>query len=201
MVGTITPMVDGRQRKLAAAAIHVVGATAGGAFLGVALGFAGWLLLWRIDIHLPAVLWTVGLVSLVYGFHEIGVLEAPYPEWGRQVSQVVSRTYSPYASAALYGTSLGLAVSTHIQVATFYIVAAYAFLSQSPLNGTLILGLFGLARGLPILLLEVGGALRSPQQLEKVSGRLGGATRVSHWVNGVVLLASSGLLLSQVWVR
>ena len=150
MVETISPVgYGGRTRTwLAAVALHVLGATATAAAFGGALGAAGALL------HAPwgiAGLVATAALALAYAAREAFGLPLPVPAARRQVPDWWRSFFSWPVAALLYGAGLGIGFLTYLTNGGLVVVAGAAVASGRPAIGALIVGAFGLARGLSAL--------------------------------------------------
>jgi hypothetical protein len=164
MVETISPVgYGGRTRRwLAAVALHAVGATATAAAFGAALGAIGALL------HAPwgaAGLIVTGALALAYAAREAFGLPLPVPAARRQVPDWWRSFFSWPVAALLYGAGLGIGFLTYLTNGGLVVVAAAALASGRPPVGALVVGAFGLARGLsplvswPVRTTDAGTAL------------------------------------------
>jgi hypothetical protein len=149
MVETINPVVHGgsRSRYGAALALHVVGATTAAAIFGAALGGVGALLgaPWGAAGAL-AVAFAAGLYLLREAFRvPVPVLEArrQVPDWWRTF-------FSRKVTALLYGAGVGIGFFTYLGHGTLLVVSVAALATGRPLVGALLIGPFGLARGMVI---------------------------------------------------
>jgi cytochrome c biogenesis protein CcdA len=180
MAETITPVVHGGRRRpyLEASALHVLGATATAALLGLALGATGALLRapWEAT---PLV---VGAVAALYFLREAFGLPVPLPDRKRQVPEWWRTFYSPGVAAFLYGAGLGVGFLTYLSFGTFAAVMAAAIASGDPLTGALLCGAFGLARGLAVVVVTWNG----PADLDEVAGSSG-----PRLVNAAALAATA----------
>jgi hypothetical protein len=150
MVETISPVgYGGRTRRwLAAVALHVLGATATAAAFGGALGAVGALL------HAPwgiAGVVAIAALALAYAAREAFGLPLPVPAARRQVPDWWRSFFSWPVAALLYGAGLGIGFLTYLTNGGLVVVAGAAVASGSPSAGALIVGAFGLARGLSAL--------------------------------------------------
>ena len=164
MVETISPVgYGGRTRTwLAAVALHALGATVMAAAFGAALGAIGALL------HAPwgaAGLIVTGALALAYAAREAFGLPLPVPAARRQVPDWWRSFFSWPVAALLYGAGLGIGFLTYLTNGGLVVVAAAALASGRPAAGALVVGAFGLARGLsplvawPVRTTEAGTAL------------------------------------------
>jgi uncharacterized membrane protein YphA (DoxX/SURF4 family) len=175
MVETITPVVHGgrRSRWALVLLVHTAGAVVAAAVFGGVLAVAGSVL---------GVPWGAAGVALVaatagaYLAREAFGVPVPIPQLRRQVPDWW-RTFFPFAPAAfLYGLGLGVGFFTYLARGTLVVVATGAFASGSPKAGALLLGTFGLVRGLTAIV-----AFRStnPDEGSALVERL---ARSSSWV-------------------
>lgn len=171
----------------------LIGHVAGGGLLGALLGWLGHVLPeWR-----TAVLVLTAAVCLAYGLGHVALLRLPLPNLPRQVPRGWMCALPWNVVALGYGFQLGCAVATRITIASVYPVLALAFVLGSPVQGALILGVFGLARA--ILPAVVGPWVDSPGKSFYFATRfdmLG--DRVSR-LNGVLLLAALVVVAAAVW--
>ena len=147
MVETISPVGygDNRARWLAAVGLHAMGATAAAAAFGAVLGSVGALTGRPAG---PAGGALVGLVATAYAGREALGLPVPVPAARRQVPDWWRSFFSWPAAALLYGAGLGIGFLTFLSNGGLVVVAVAAVVSGRPLTGALLLGSFGLARGL-----------------------------------------------------
>jgi len=92
-----------------------------------------------------------GAVSVLYSVRELGLIQVPAPQFGRQVPEKWRFQFRPKVAALFYGLGLGVGLGTRIPVTTFYVVVLWAMLVGSPLLGALALATFGFGRALPLL--------------------------------------------------
>jgi len=146
MVETITPVVyGGRVRWAVALALHVVGATATAALFGAGLGVLG--------VFLEAPWGRAGMaalagVAVVYAFGELPRVTAAVPQLRRQVPDWWRSFFSWPIAATLYGAGLGIGFFTFLSHGTLVVVSFAALASGDPLLGAVVVGAFGLTRGL-----------------------------------------------------
>lgn len=146
MAETITPVVHGGRRRpyLVSSALHVMGATASAALLGLALGGLGVLL----PLEARPV---VAVVAGVYFLREAFGLPVPLPDRKRQVPEWWRTFYSAPVASFLYGAGLGVGFLTYLSFGTFAAVMAGAVASGDPLTAALLCTPFGLGRGLAVV--------------------------------------------------
>jgi methylamine utilization protein MauE len=185
MVQTITPVVHGgrRGRWIGSVAAYTLGATLSAAAFGAFLSAAGRLLgaPWG-----SAGLWALAAVAALYATRELFSVQIPLPNLHRQVPDWWRTFFSPPVASVLYGLGLGVGFLTYITFGTLVAVAAAAVVSGSALAGAVIVGAFGLARGLSVLVAWPG---TTEEQLAHALDRLDafGASRAPALVNGLLL--------------
>lgn len=159
MLSSITPVGESArgQRWIVTAAAHVMGAVTGGVVLGTVLGSVGFLTAWVVasrsgPVPASVLLALVGVAAAFGALADKGIVPIARPTLHRQVDERWLDTYRGWVYGGGYGFQLGLGVATVIPTwATFATMAAMAA-STSPALGGVIGGVFGLARGVPVLL-------------------------------------------------
>jgi len=175
----------------ARASAYVVGAAVPMAVLGLLLGVFG-----EVVIGLAAelaVAWylLVGIVTGISGLLLTGLVVAKIPAY-----LPVPRPASSVTDAFLLGLPLGLAACPACTPMLFPIAAA-ATLSGGPLYGAGLLFVFGIGRGVPILLAAV--SVESLQKLRKAIPMGLAAQRIAGWLlvaTSLLYLVQAGLVLS-----
>ena len=184
MVQTITPVVHGgRARWGLSIGAHAVGATLSAAALGAALGGVGAVLGAPWGSFGVAV---VAVIALAFAGRELLGLRVPLPNLQRQVPDWWRTFFSPVIASFLYGLGLGVGFLTYLSFGTLVAVAAIAIASGSSLLGAVLLGSFGLARGLSVL---VSASATKTELVGSVTDRLD-RLALSRWprlVNGAIL--------------
>lgn len=149
MLTSITPLGErGRANRYGlTAGAYIAGSVVGGALAGLTLGSLGSLALGDVSAR------TL-LVALVGGATLAAALDLAAqrpPSWHRQVDENWMHAYRGTVYGAGYGVQLGAGVATIVTSATVYAAGLSWLLSASPLAGTALGALFGLARGVPLL--------------------------------------------------
>jgi hypothetical protein len=174
MVETITPVVHGgrRGRWGVALALHAAGAAISAAAFGALLALAGAAL--GAPWGRPGFALVAGLAALYLTAEVLGV-RVPVPQMRRQVPDWW-RTFFPLAPAAfLYGAGLGVGFFTYLTHGTLVVVSAAAVVSGRPAAGAVLVGAFGLARGL-----SAGVAFRT-RSSEEGALLVGSLARSASW--------------------
>lgn len=163
MLSTITPMSErGRNHGFAGtAAWFVVGAVAGGATLGLltaalAEGVA------RFDLSTTAVLGMAAVLATITGASDVGPFGLHLPFHTRQVNERWLDQYRAWVYGSGFGWQIGVGLATYIMTAAVYLTIALAALTSDPLVAFGIAVLFGLVRGMAVLL---GARLDTPDAL------------------------------------
>lgn len=160
MISSINPFSEaGRGHRYAVTCSwFVLGAVVGGLALGgVAAGLA---------LLLPSAAWVGAAAAVVTVSADLGLIRLwTHP---RQVNEAWLRTYRPWAYASGFGLQIGAGLTTYLMTAATYLLVVVAALT-TPLTALLAGGLFGLVRGLTVLL---GALATTPQQLLALHRRL-----------------------------
>lgn len=189
MVETIAPVVyGGRGRWAGALILHVAGATLAAGAFGAALGGLGAMLgaPWG-----RAGLMAVAVAATVYAIGELPRAPVPVPALRRQVPDWWRTYFGPSMTALLYGAGLGIGFFTFLAHGTLLVVSVAALASGRPLVGALVVGAFGLVRGLSAVVASgVDTTERGRTLVDRLVARSDGARRVA---NVAALLAIAGL--------
>jgi hypothetical protein len=152
MLSSITPMAErGRGRRFAATASwFVLGATLGGATLGLAVApvaaLVGALAVPPVVVGALATL-AAGAAAAV----DLGLVGPALPHHRRQVNELWLNRYRAWVCGAGFGWQIGTGVGTYVMTTAVYLVAGLGALSGSAPAAVAVAALFGLARGLAIL--------------------------------------------------
>ena len=186
MLSTITPLAErGRGRRFAStAAWFVVGAVVGGLTLG-----AGAALLARAvhatGLSVTAAVAIGGVAALITAASDLRTFGVALPNHPRQVNERWLDQYRSWIYGVGFGWQIGVGLSTYIMTAAVYLVIVLSALTASPVTALAIGGLFGLVRGLAILL---ASGITSPARLRSFHRRFAAwAEPVRRTVIGVQL--------------
>jgi len=167
MLASITPLGErGRQSRWAVTVTaFLIGAIAAGAGAGALLGAAGGLMLGGSrDGHARLAALAAALLLAVV----LDVTRAvPGPR--RQVNERWLDEFRGWVYGFGFGAQLGLGITTIVSSAATYVALLAAFLTGGAEGGALVLGSFGLIRGLTPL---AAGRVRAPDQLIAMHARL-----------------------------
>jgi hypothetical protein len=182
MLATVTPLAErGRgHRYRSTAAWFIAGGTAGGATLGLVMAA----LAFGVRAAEPSagalavVACTLAVVAAASdtrlgGFH--------LPFHSRQVNERWLDQFRPWVYGAGFGWQIGAGLVTYIKTAALYLMIVLAALTASPATALGVGVLFGLVRGLAVLL---GRGIVSPARLAEFHRRF---TRAGAVVLGVAV--------------
>jgi hypothetical protein len=128
---------------------YVIGAIAAGAVVGVIGRFV--LMLFAAKPTVGFVFTAIGIVSVLYGLHELGFLRLPAPQSRRQVPQHWRHELRPSLMVFLYGLGLGPGFFTAIPATSFYVLVAAVLLQADVVYGALAFAVYGLGRIAPLI--------------------------------------------------
>jgi hypothetical protein len=161
MIATIGSLVQetsrpGRWRS--AVALYLLGCVSTASALGASLSLVGHLVRRSLCAGTSCSggsgkvsLAVGGFLALGYGLSDLGVLRLPRPVIMYAVPVTWWRRWQPYGAALVYGAALGLGITTRIPFGAFYVLCGWCALQGNVLYGALLLGSYGIARGLALL--------------------------------------------------
>lgn len=190
MLASITPLGErGRHaRWWLTASAFLLGATAGGAAAGALLGGLGALVLPHgVSVHARLVALGVALALAIAIDGMLGSVPGPR----RQVDERWLDRYRGWVYGVGFGWQLGLGVTTVVSSAATYVALLAAFLAGGVPAGALILGCFGLVRGVTPL---AAAGVRSQGQLVALHRGLARWRGSVRW--GVVATQAGILILA-----
>jgi len=163
MLSQLTPLGEaGRGQKYArTAAWFVAGAVAGGLTLGtvMALGAAA-VSASGLELHTAIALTAFG--AFAAAVIDARVLGFAPPWMCRQVNEAWLAQFRPWVYGGGFGWQIGAGVTTYVMTAAVPLLVVVGALSGSPAVALALGGLFGLLRGLAVLL---GSRIRTPEAL------------------------------------
>ncbi len=153
MLASITPLAEqGRgHRYRSTAAWFVLGATTGGASLGLCLAVlaAGVTAVGASSTTLVAI---AGVAAVVAAAADLRIAGFRLPVHRRQVNEQWLDQFRPWVYGAGFGWQIGTGVVTYIKTSAVYLMIVLAALTADPWLALSIGVLFGLVRGLAVLL-------------------------------------------------
>ena len=182
-----------KRLRLRSAFVHMLGSVASGATLGFLLGKAGAWILGDSAIDHWAFCLGLGSLMVLYSVAEFGYWRLPRPQIARQVRREWVAILPGEWAALFHGLGLGWGVFTFIPFSTLYFVIAGAFVVANPLWGSVILAIFGFARGFPVLLLSI--AHPAGMETDELRNKLLAVEGPVRRGNGAILLFSSVAML------
>ncbi len=169
MLATVTPLAErGRgHRYRSTAAWFIAGGTAGGATLGLVMAALalGVRAAAPSTVALAAVACAVAVVAAASDTR-LGGFRLPFHS--RQVNERWLDQFRPWVYGAGFGWQIGAGLVTYIKTAALYLMIVLAALTASPATALAIGALFGLVRGLAVLL---GRGIASPATLAEFHRR------------------------------
>jgi hypothetical protein len=199
MLSTITPFGERSRghRYASTAAWFITGSVLGGVTLGViAAGSAAALAAAGVNSH-PA--WVVGTVAVSAGLAasaDAGVFGDLLPLWRRQVDEKWLVRYRSWVYGLGFGWQMGVGVATYIMTAGVFLVVVLAAVSADPRLAAGICALFGLVRGLAVLL---SASADSPARLRSLHRRFDAAGPAVRWAVIGVQVSVALLALAVEW--
>jgi hypothetical protein len=170
MLSTITPIGEhGRgHRYRSTVAWFVVGGVVGGTALGAVVGL---LALGVAAVRLPVLATTAVAagVAVVAAASDARIVGFALPIHRRQVNERWLDTFRPWFYGLGFGVQIGSGLATYITTAAVYLFVALAALSGRPAAALGAGALFGLVRGLSVLL---SWRVTTPQKLWALHQRL-----------------------------
>ncbi len=172
MVGQIGPLVQvGRRRT--ALALHLLGGAAGGALIGVALGFAGLLLRAALGDTLDAVFVVAVPAALAYAASvDLGLLRIRQLTWQRQTPGDWPCSLGHYPGIFAWGFDLGLGLTTRIPYQSLLVLPLAAVLVGSFPAAVAITTVYGASRALAVVAAVSAGGDDFPGTCDVIQKRL-----------------------------
>jgi hypothetical protein len=182
MLSTITPFAERSRghRYAVTASWFVAGSVLGGLTLGgLAAGLAAAVAATGVS---AGSVWLSGTVALgaaltaaidADGFGEL------IPIWRRQVNDQWLARYRSWVYGVGFGWQIGVGIATYIMTAAVFLLVLMAATSISPLDAVALCVLFGLARGLAVLLTAKADTPERLRTLHRRFDAAGPAVRVA----------------------
>jgi hypothetical protein len=151
MVSRIGPLVEVGKKKTALA-VHVLGGLAGGATIGVLLGFAGLLLRAALGDTLDTVFVVVVPAALLYtAAVDLSIVPLPHLTSERQTPGSWDCALGRYPGILGWGFDLGLGVTTRIPYQTLLVLPLAALLAGDLAAAVAIMAVYGASRALAVV--------------------------------------------------
>jgi hypothetical protein len=169
MLSTITPLAERSRRRRwgVTATWFVAGASVGGACLG-AIGALAAVVVGSLGSNPTAALVAAAVACVVAAAMDLGVVGPELPHHRRQVDERWLDQYRGWVYGFAFGVQIGNGLATYIMTAAVYLTVVLAGLTGAPLVALGVGLLFGLTRGLTILL---GFRLTTPERVRSFHAR------------------------------
>ena len=190
MLSQITPLAEtGRGQKFERTATwFIVGATLGGLTLGGAIAGAA-VVLAAVGLGHATELALIACIAFAGATVDTHVLGFGPPFITRQVDEAWLSKYRPWVYGGGFGWQIGAGVTTYVMTAAVPVMIVVGALSASPWTALAIGTIFGLARGLAVLL---GARLRTPNALYEFHRRFDAWSEpVRQWAIAVQLAVAA----------
>ncbi|MFL6205537.1 MAG: hypothetical protein ACJ739_09315 [Acidimicrobiales bacterium] len=170
MLSTITPIGErGRNHRYAStAAWFVLGATLGGATLGLGAALLA-AIVGSLGLSPAAALGATALLAATTVASDLNLGGFRLPSHTRQVNEAWLDEFRSWVYGGGFGWQIGVGLATFVTTAAVYLMIGMAALTGDPLVALLLMTGFGLVRGLAVLL---GRNLTSPERLFALHRRL-----------------------------
>jgi hypothetical protein len=148
----MTPLVEGGRtspKYRAALILHTAGAVLGGIGAGALLGLIGQVLIG--GTRATGGVAAVAAVGLVLGLAEIGAIRLRVMQMPRQTAKQWREWLGPVGAPLAWGVDLGSGLTTYVPFAAYWMLPLAVILRGDPRYGALLVGLFGLARALSVV--------------------------------------------------
>lgn len=206
MIGTISPLVQGEPRQWGRSSLlHLVGSVGGGMAIFGLLSYIGASTL--TGVPAPARWLGAGLVALLLTFRGVHGLSFPLPQSHRSVPQSWWFDFGPNQASFAYGLVLGTGITTVIPFGAFYLLMVWAMLVANVPYGLMLGGVYGLTRGLPVLLagLAFARAKRTPagdslRAMSMFSDRINRLAAPAQTLNRLLAGAFAGMAMAAAWL-
>jgi hypothetical protein len=172
MVGQIGPLVQAGRRRTALA-LHLVGGAAGGALIGVLLGFAGLLLRAALGDALDTVFTVAVPTALAYAASvDLGLLPVRQLTWERQTPGSWPCSLGHYPGIFAWGFDLGLGLTTRIPYQSLLVLPVAAVLAGNLGAAVGIMTVYGASRALAVVAAVSAGGDDFPATCDVIQKRL-----------------------------
>ena len=197
MLSSITPLAErSRGHRFGVTATwFVLGATLGGATLGLlAAGLAA--VAHATGLGAATASAAAAVAALVCALSDLRPFGLHLPFHGRQVNEVWLGRYRPWVYAGGFGWQIGTGLATYILTAATYLLIVLATLTANPATAFVLCVVFGLVRGLAVLL---AAGITTPERLHAFHRRFDAVGPVVRAAVIGVQFAVAALAALDVW--
>jgi hypothetical protein len=200
MLSSITPFGERSRghRYGVTATWFVVGALVGGVTLGAGTAVMS---LVASGLGLPSHPVAVSIIAASFALAaaavDAGMFGDRLPVVRRQVDDAWLSRYRPWFYGAGFGWQIGVGVATYVMTAAVFLLVILGALTGQPLVALALGALFGLARGLTVLLTS---RARTPDRLRSLHLRLAQAGPIVRGAVIAVEIAVAAVALAEEWL-
>ncbi|MCH8815914.1 MAG: hypothetical protein IH957_12645 [Chloroflexi bacterium] len=168
------------------------------AAVGLGLGFAGQGILDLLEpmsakMSLAVGLYSgLGVLAIAYALSEMGAFHLP-SLFGRVTGPNLPERDRPYQRALVLGGTFGAGLGIGCPMPQYYIILGWAVAAANPLFGTVLLGVYGLGRVVPAVVL--GGLIVAGTDRRDVSRGMTSFRERTNWLTNGVLAAMGSYLI------
>ena len=168
------------------------------AAVGLALGLAGEGILNLLEpmsakMSLAVGLYSaLGVLAIAYALSEMGAFHLP-SLFGRVTGPNLPAQDRPYQRALVLGGTFGAGLGIGCPMPQYYIILGWAVAAANPLYGAVLLGVYGLGRVLPAIVL--GGLIVAGTERRQVSRGMTSFRERTGWLTNGVLTAMGSYLI------
>ncbi|HEY6835676.1 MAG TPA: hypothetical protein VI142_04315 [Gaiellaceae bacterium] len=160
-------------RRRTALALHLLGGAAGGATMGLVLGFAGLLLRAAVGDTLDTVFAVVVPAALAYAAaSDLGLLRLRQLTWERQTPGSWPCSLGHYPGIFAWGFDLGLGLTTRIPYQSLLVLPVAAVLAGNLAVAVAIMTVYGTARAFAVVAAVSAGGDDFPATCDVIQKRL-----------------------------
>ena len=198
----VVPSILGSRKGLAQrgvlSGLFLLGSALPLAAVGIGLGFAGSGVLNLLEpmwakMSLAVGLYSgLGVLAIAYAPSEMGAFRLP-SLFGRVTGPNLPEQDRPYRRALVLGGTFGGGLGIGCPMPQYYILLGWAVAAANPLYGAILLGVYGLGRVLPAVVL--GGLIVAGTERRLVSRGMTSFRERTGWLTNGVLTAMGSYLI------
>ena len=168
------------------------------AAVGLGLGFAGEGVLNLLEpmsakMSLAVGLYSaLGVLAIAYALSEMGAFHLP-SLFGKVTGPNLPEQDRPYQRALVLGGTFGAGLGIGCPMPQYYIILGWAVAAANPLYGAILLGVYGLGRVVPAVVL--GGLIVAGTDRRDVSRGMTSFRERTNWLTNGVLAAMGSYLI------